>query len=389
MNDWILKVSNQQADDQVVGLSDPLFQCSLWIGVVASVLILLALARIVSLRLHLLASQRQKQLFLNQWRPVIVRWLAGNERQILPALEAIHRTAFLLLWMHFHESLRGDATKSLNRLAVSAGVQEFLPGLLLLGSADDRLIAAAAAGHLRLPEYTNALWHFARSPGCSLSLTATRSLCQIHGARAAKKVVPLMVARTDWPLARIASILAESGLDFVHRYVRTAERLYRVEPEKLPRLLKALSVVELNRPLRLVRWILEGEEAPDLTAAALRLVNHPDELPLVRARLRDSYWSVRVQAVTKLGVLGNVSDVNAIAELLHDYKWWVRYRAAHALKRLPGVGTDHLRRIFNEALDPFARDMLKQVAAESGEEIAFNVFENDRFGGPLSPQPAV
>jgi hypothetical protein len=222
-----------------------------------------------------------------------------------------------------------------------------------------------------MQEATRLLWHYARQPISGLSLTAVRSLCQIHGARAAKQIVPLMIERTDWPLAKISSILTETGLDFTHRYIQAMERVYEQTPDRLPRLLRVLSAVDLNKPLRLVRRILESDDPPEITAAAIRLVSHPDELGLIRARLHDPYGSVRVQAVTRLGVLGGLSDIDDIAELLHDHEWWVRYRAAQALKRLPGVTPAMLRRVFTESLDPFARDMLAQVVAESGEEATF------------------
>lgn len=374
-----------------VGLSDPFLLVAFWVGVISSILVLLSVLRIVSLRVGLLLKQKRKASFLTVWRPAIIHWLGGDESRDLPELPESQRVSFLLLWMHFHENLRGDASESLNRLAHKIGVPEFLPVLLRRGQPDQKLIAAAAAGHLRMPENTKVLWYYARQPISGLSLTAVRSLCQIHATRAAKQIVPLMIERTDWPLARVSSILAEAGLDFIHRYIQAMERVYEADPEKLPRLLRVLSAVELNKPLRLVRRILENDELPELTAAALRLVNHPDELPLVRERLRDPYGSVRVQAVTKLGVLGGLSDIDDIAELLHDHEWWVRYRAAQALKRLPGVTPAMLRRVFTESLDPFARDILAQVVAEAGEEMQFA--GPNGFGprpGPVSilPLPA-
>jgi hypothetical protein len=372
-----------------VGLSDPFLKTAFWVGIISTLLVLLSVLRIIWLRIALLWQQRQKGRFLEVWRPVIIRWLGGDEAQELPELKPSQQISFLLIWMHFHENLRGGATEALNRLGFKVGIHRFLPDLLRRGDIDKRLIAAAASGHLRSTDNTNVLWHYARQPITGLSLTAVRALCQIHPVRAAKQVVPLMVERTDWPLAKISSILNEAGLDFVHRYIQAMERVYEQSPEKLPRLLRVLSSVELNRPLRLVRRILENDDPPEITAAALRLVCHPDELPLVRARLRDPYWSVRVQAVTRLGVLGGPADIEDIAELLHDHEWWVRYRAAQALKRLPGVTMERLQQVFADSLDPFAKDILAQVAAESGEELKEPPSDIASFGVPLFPHPVV
>jgi HEAT repeat protein len=50
--------------------------------------------------------------------------------------------------------------------------------------------------------------------------------------------------------------------------------------------------------------------------------------------------------------------------LLSDKEWWVRYRAAQALSRLPSMRSPRLKSIQAKQPDPFARDMLAQVIAE-------------------------
>jgi HEAT repeat protein len=50
--------------------------------------------------------------------------------------------------------------------------------------------------------------------------------------------------------------------------------------------------------------------------------------------------------------------------LLSDKEWWVRYRAAQALSRLPSMRSPRLKSIQAKQRDPFARDMLAQVIAE-------------------------
>ena len=51
--------------------------------------------------------------------------------------------------------------------------------------------------------------------------------------------------------------------------------------------------------------------------------------------------------------------------LLADAQWWVRYRAAQALTRLPAIGEkDVMQRIRDEQTDRFACDVLDQVMAE-------------------------
>jgi hypothetical protein len=352
-----------------VGLSDPFLAVAFWVGFVSAVLVVLSTLSILVRRTCLLWKRERREQFIELWRPVIVRWLTGEEAQPLPALPRSRRIDFLLLWMHYHENLAGDATEALNRLAEKLGVSGFLLKLLRHGEPDEKLVAAAACGHLRFADSTKILWHYAREPVSGLSLSAVRSLCQIHGARVGKRVLPLMLEHRDWPLAKIGAILNETGRDLIHRYIKAIESTYEHDREKLPRLLRVLAGVSLDHPLKLVRRILENDESPDLTAAALRLVFHPDELPLVRAHLRDPHWSVRVQAVARLAELGESQDIDAVVELLHDPEWWVRYRAAQTLLQLPVLTDARIRTLFQELRDPYARDVLVQAIAEAGENI--------------------
>jgi len=374
---------------EYVGLSDPYLRIAFWTGLISVVLIVVCLLRILFLRFNFLRKEKKKKRFVADWRPRMVQWIAGDEASPLFPIPKDQRLNFLLLWLHFHENLRGDSSDALNRLAARLGIEAFVTRLLRYGKPDQKLAAAAACGHLRMSGCDDRLCQYLGQRASGLSLTAARALCQISPATATGKVIPLMAERSDWPMAKVAAILNETGPDFLQHYIDMVESTFAERPEGLPRLLRILATVQLDQPLDLVRRILTGNQPPELTSAALRLVCHPSELPMVRNHLHDAHWAVRVQAVTKLGALGAAADIENVTSLLQDREWWVRYRAAQAAEQLSGLPA-RFRRIESELHDPFGVDMLHQVSAEADlrqPQRVIRMSPPDRGGSPSFGSP--
>ena len=51
--------------------------------------------------------------------------------------------------------------------------------------------------------------------------------------------------------------------------------------------------------------------------------------------------------------------------MLSDKQWWVRYRAAKALEKMPFVSAQEMKDLQYDHYDRFSRDILKQAIAES------------------------
>ncbi|MGB3935795.1 MAG: HEAT repeat domain-containing protein, partial [Burkholderiales bacterium] len=109
-----------------------------------------------------------------------------------------------------------------------------------------------------------------------------------------------------------------------------------------------------------------GVDAPEVSAAALDALWHPEDADLARARLQHARWQVRLAAVKALGRFGTAADRSALERMLGDPSWWVRYRAAQALARLPGMDRAALGALRAAQQDPFAADVLGQVLSEMG-----------------------
>jgi HEAT repeat protein len=112
------------------------------------------------------------------------------------------------------------------------------------------------------------------------------------------------------------------------------------------------------------RMIAELSHDPEVLAACLRLLNSAEDLPVVRDCLSHQDSRVRVQACAALGRIGEARDEELLVPRLSDTEWWVRYRAAQALSRLPHMHEPKLKTIQAAQANPFARDILAQVMAE-------------------------
>jgi HEAT repeat protein len=73
-----------------------------------------------------------------------------------------------------------------------------------------------------------------------------------------------------------------------------------------------------------------------------------------------------MQAVQLVGRMGRAEYADRLEKLLADREWWVRYRAARALVRLPTLARAEIEGIRERQLDAFARDILGQALGESG-----------------------
>jgi HEAT repeat protein len=186
-----------------------------------------------------------------------------------------------------------------------------------------------------------------------------------------------LMKRTDWPASRVANMLQMAGADVISDQIANAALKFALEESGQNA--NANGKPATNDPARLVRYlelaynvaalpaartIAEFSHDPEVLAACLRLFNRAEDLPVVRECVSHEDLCVRVQAAAALGRIGEAHDEELLVPLLSDTEWWVRYRAAQALSRLPHMREPKLKTIQAAQANPFARDILTQVMAE-------------------------
>jgi HEAT repeat protein len=171
----------------------------------------------------------------------------------------------------------------------------------------------------------------------------------------------LQLAGADVISDQIANAALKSALEEREPNANGNDKSATKDPARLVRYLElAYNVAALPA----ARAIAELSQDPEVLAACLRLLNSGDDLPVVRECLSHEDSRVRVQAAAALGRLGEDNDEERLVPMLSDREWWVRYRAAQALSRLPHMREPKLKTIQAAQSNPFARDILAQVMAE-------------------------
>lgn len=355
-----------------VTLSDFLLRSVVWFSIAALVLMLLLLLEIARLRAGLIARKAHEQHFLKAWQPLLAAAVAGDGHgNSLPPLAREDHILFLRLLNHLHESLRGNARRQLNIIALRVGMLQHAYALLQQRGLGKKLLALATLGHLGDRHDWGAILEVARRPDPLLSLAAARALFQIDAAAALRDLKGPIIERADWPAAELGAILQEAGKADIYgalteSAVNLAASTEPVAATRLKRLLQMLGAAPYPHTIPAIRAILAASVDDEVLAQCLRFLREPGDLPLVRANLWHANWVVRLQVARALGRFGAAQDMPSLAGLLSDPVWWVRYRAAEALLALAHGDARALSDLRAHLDDRYARDMLDMVAAEKG-----------------------
>ncbi len=116
--------------------------------------------------------------------------------------------------------------------------------------------------------------------------------------------------------------------------------------------------------LHLARELLQSELDFEVIAEALNLISifgDARDLNLVKNYLNHEKSFIRMRAITALGEIGNQEILPYLEKSLSDPDWWVRYRTAQAIMKLPGMNTEALIAIRDRQTDRFGIDILNYV----------------------------
>lgn len=337
-----------------------------WVGTAVLGLTVLLLSQVLLMRALLHRRQRRRERLLARWRPLIMRGVSGRSVG-LPELQRGDFADFAQLWIHFHEVLGGESRERLNQIGRAVGLAEMASERLDSKVGEAQLLAILTLGHLGERTAWERLLDLAEHPNLVTSITAARALVLIDADEAMPLLAPIIERRDDWPLARIGAILHEAGPDAVS--LPLVNVVTQAEWGRMARLIRLLKYTEGRLTLTVVRAVTRCTSDPDIVAACLQLIRLLPGLPdkrdaeVARRFLQAEDWRVRVQAALALGRVGVAEDRAALAALLTDRQWWVRYRAAQALLELPGASHEGMLEVLARQTDPFARDMLSQVLA--------------------------
>jgi hypothetical protein len=341
--------------------SDPLLSVVLAATTMLALAAATATIRVGSLRSRQTRRSEQESLIVARWRPHLLETIDAVPDQ-LPRVKRAEWFVFLILWIQFHESIKGAARHRLKAVALRLRSDPAARDLLNSNSPDNRLVAVMALGHLGDKGSWNIVEEVVQSRNSLLSMAALRSLFLIDAARAVDVLLSSHGARSDWPTAQLKAIVAEADSPFV------SEELVRgagiAMPAELPRLIALMDSVDATLAEGLLRALLRTSKDAEVLVACLKSRHLPKNLDFLTPLTRSSSWQVRTQLARALGSMITRGEEHILIAMLSDDVWWVRFRAAQSLARLPFLSNEELWRLRSKLNDRFAKDILDHVVAD-------------------------
>lgn len=272
--------------------------------------------------------------------------------------------AFMKVWAHLLESVRGEYRDALVVFVRKTGVPAVLRTLLAHGTYRRRLEAIATLGSLQDEDSRQTMATLALGKDPYISLAAALALVRIHPREAIEMLLPHMVDRHDWPLPHLHAALLEGDPAIVSSEI--VGYVMSKTPDVPLRAIKLMALVRQESRSMLIRTLLTFTEEMDWEAesALLEEIQDPLLVDLVRERLEHPRWQVIVSALKAIARIGSQEDLPVVAPLLGHSQWWVRYRAARAIANLPDIKPIEIELMAARHPDPYARDMLRFALSE-------------------------
>lgn len=331
---------------------------AVWVILLTLIAIVILLLTILYLNVRSGIASRQQERWRGQW---ILQLLDPEGEGKGLVLQRKQLFSFLEVWTHLQDSLKGGYKESLARLALDAGVATLCMQELHHGGVRNRIWATTTLGHLGYGPGWDDLVREARVKDRFVSLAAVRALSRIDPHRTAREFLEDFITRQDWPLNSVYAILLEMEAEVVTEPLMV-RLLGRMEPPPL-RALQFLGAMRNEASMVVVQTLLHRPQSWECEVALLKSVSDPELGDFVRSRLDSNVWQLVVASVNALARIGNREDRHLLEPLLGHKEWWVRYRAAHTLVRLPGIKPIELELLATRQSDPYARDMLHHALA--------------------------
>ncbi len=334
---------------------------------VASALAVVLFMYALGLRLANVLHAREQENLRRTWWPVFAEAaILGDERTPGIPKWPRHKSRLKLLreWCRFRSTIRGACCDNLDQLALAQGLLPVAQKLLRSRYVGHRLLAIQALGLLRDHSSWERIATSVQDSNVAIAITAASALVNIEPVSAIKIVLPEIARRHSWPRTQVGKILHAAGADIVTEPLCTA--IKEADSEGAVRLLRFYEAAYIAEMDRTAEHLLVTSDDPAVIAAALRAVR--GELPrhLVERCVNNDTWFIRMQAANLLSKFGRREDYALLEPLLSDSEWWVRYRAAQAITRLPFLGPNALRKLQGRQKDKFARQIMSQALAELG-----------------------
>jgi len=271
------------------------------------------------------------------------------------------------LWLHAQMSLQGESRQRLAALGRAMGCRAMAVQRARSPHLSERMVGMLALGFLDDTDTAPLLLQRLAEGGAQQPVYAGRALLEIDEDAHAQAVVQALLASPELDLSLASVMLKPFRSTIAHALLRQpplwgdagigAAALHWL------RLARAL---RLQIPAAVLAPFVQQCEDIECLIAAIRLAQGEQGAEQVAAQATHVDWRVRAQVARALGFIGGAAEHPLLTRLLTDPQWWVRYRAAQALLRLPGMDAAQLLACAQGTQDRYALSMAQAVIAEGG-----------------------
>lgn len=312
------------------------------------------------------AKKRRLQAF-SKFEPLLWDLMADqiHPNQFSSQISPNERGSLQEFLLPYLESLRGEAHDKLIAVVQETGLVQLL--LQQAQSTEEWKQARGIffLGLIREQKVLELLDHGLTSNNVFWFYPSVIALAR-NGLLSFPKVIETLKNRTDWTEHLAISILAEFGVGVCPALLATLSQGEKsLKIQQLAIAVLAHFGYQGSEPI--LRDYIRFAEHRELRIRALRAWSllQLGFFDGIAQAMEDHDWGVRAAAVTALGSSQAVNEAMRARPLLRDESWWVRLRAAQAMKKL-GARSEIYALLDNPLEDRYAQDMLRYVLENEG-----------------------
>lgn len=312
-------------------------------------------------RLRIIRKHRKEEEFTNKWRPILLENLYKIPDSLEP-VPAKYNTAFLILWNNLQDVLKGKEKEHLNQLARSLQMDQTAFRMLSSRKMVNQLLGILVLGNLGEKKAFDKIKAISEKNNITLSMTALHSMAKIEPEKTIKPLLSYIKERNEWPSYKVVMILNEIGASIFS--VPLAELIKRTKSKEQPPLIKLMKFAEPTVAKSLAVDLLDSAFDPEVISAALGILEYcgdSKDINIIERHLTSDLSFIRMKAVKALASLGSLEILPILEKSLSDPDWWVRYRTAQSILKLPMISREDIIKIRDKQSDKYAIDILNYV----------------------------
>lgn len=331
------------------------------IGIGSVILAALLLMIVLIVRKRFDKKAKRAESFREIWEVILMASLDRIPNDLPPIEEKDHLT-FLIVWNYFQELLLDESKENLFALAERVGLYSIARKSLRKRNVKGRLLAVNALGFLRDKKSWHLIKKLVNHRDTTFSLSVARALININPRKSTWIILPLIAKRNDWSVDRCADLIRQIGIEEISE--KLILQINRTPQNQLPKMIRLLDLILPSEANPVVKRLLTKYDDKEIIYACLLVYKDVDNLQRVRYFLTHEDWEVRMQAAVCLGKYGEEEDIDYLVSTTEDPEWWVRYRSAQALAKIPIMTIEKLKEIAEHHSNRFSHDVILRIVTE-------------------------